>query len=121
MQPAERLPVGLAAVGEEEISEQALEIVAVVVSHVPEHGLEIPRSGRLVDRIDDLFETIGDDLVDRAPFLREIDHLVRPFEIVGAVLLADKIVHIHQKFGCGAGAAEHTRHDKNHIHEAAAE
>lgn len=66
LEPAQGLPVRARSVGEAELPEKALEIVTVVVGHIPEHGLEVPGSRRLVDRIDDLLETVGNHLIDGA-------------------------------------------------------
>ena len=49
LQPAEAVPVRSASVREAELAEEALEIVFVIVSHIPEHGLEVSGSCRLVD------------------------------------------------------------------------
>ncbi len=121
LQPAQRLPVGARAVGEAEFAEQALEVGAVVVGDVPEDGLEVAGARRLVDRVDDLLEAVGHHLVECAAAAREIDHLVRTQVVVLAVLLLHEIVEIHEEFGRGAGAAQHARHDEDHIDEAAAE
>ena len=121
LQPRQRLPVRMRTVGKYELPEQAFEVVAVVVGHVPEHGLEVARPGRLVDRVDDLFEAVGDYLVYCPAFLREVGHLVGPLVVIFAVLLLDEIVHVHQEFGRGACARKHRRHDENHVDESAAE
>ena len=121
LQPRQRLPMGFRAVREDEFPEKRLEIVAVVVGDVPEHGLEIPRPGGLVDRVDDLLEAVGDHLVDRAPFLREVDHFVGARVVILAVLLFDEIIHVHQEFGRRAGSREHRRDDEDHVDEPAAE
>ena len=67
LQPVDALPVGPSAVGEDEVAEKALEVVAVVVGDVPEHGLIVAGARRLVDGVDNLFEAVGHDLVERAP------------------------------------------------------
>ena len=121
LQPRQRFPVRLRPVGEYEFAEQAFEIVAVVIGHVPEHGLEVTRPRGLVDRVDDLFETVRNHLVDRPVLFREVDHLVRPLVVIFSVLLFDEIVHIHQELRRGAGAREHRRYDEDHVDEAAAE
>ena len=113
--------MGFRAVGEDELPEERFEIIAVVVGDVPEDGLEVAGSGGLVDRVDDLLEAVGDDLVYCAAFLRQVDYLVGTSVIVLAVLLLDKIVHVHQELGRGARAAQHARNDEDHIDETAAE
>ena len=35
--------------------------------------------------------------------------------IVGAILFADEIVHIHQELRCGTGAAEHGAYHEDHV------
>ena len=95
LEPVERIPVGFVPVRENEIAEQAFEIVFVVIGDVPEDRLEIACAGGLVDRVDDLFETVGDYLVERTLFFREVDHLVGPQEIVVSVLLPDEVVQVH--------------------------
>ena len=46
------------SIGKDELTEEAFEIIAVVVSHVPEDRLKVTRSCRLIDRIDNLFKAI---------------------------------------------------------------
>ena len=121
LQPVERIPVGPRSVGEEKVAEQALEIVAVVVGDVPENGLEVPRAGRLVDRVDDLLEAIGDDLVERTALERQVDDAIRIAVIVRAVLLPDEVVQVHQELGRRASAAEHAADDEDHVDESSAE
>ena len=41
--------------------------------------------------------------------------------VVGAKLLADEIVHVHQELGCGARTRQHAAHHEHHVDEAAAE
>ena len=121
LQPRQPLPVGARPVGETELAEERFEVVAVVVGDIPEDGLEVACAGGLVDRVDHLFEAVGDDLVDRAAVAREVDHLVGAPVVVLAELLRDEVVHVHQEFGGGAGAREHRRDDEDHVDEAAAE
>ena len=121
LEPGKRIPVRTAAVGEDEIAEDALEIEAVVVGNVPEHGLEIAGTGMLVDGIDDLLEAVGNDLVDGAAFLVQVHDLVGTLVVVFPVFLLDEIVHVHQEFRRGAGAAQHAGDDEHQVHESAAE
>ena len=95
------------SIGKDELTEEALEIVTVVVSHVPEDRLKVTRSCRLIDRIDNLFEAIGDHFVDATPFERQIGIAVGVQVIIFAIFLLDEIVHIHQELGCGTRSGEH--------------
>ena len=92
LEPTQRFPIGLRAIGEVEVSKQRLKIVAVVVGDVPEHGLVVAGTGRLVERIYDLLEAVGDDLVDGARFERMVDNFIGTFVIVLSVVLGDEIV-----------------------------
>ena len=121
LEPAQRLPVRARTVRKTELAEETLEVGAVVVGDVPEDGLEVACARGLVDRVDDLLETVGDDLVDRAAAFRKVGGVVGSQVVVLAVLLFDEIVEVHQKFGRGAGAREHRRDDEDHVDEAAAE
>ena len=120
LKPAERLPDGLGAVGETELTEEAFEVVAIVVGHIPEHRLEITCASGLVDGIDHLLETVGDHLVNGALPQGEIHHLVALFIVVVAVFLADEVVHVHQELRGGASTAEHAGDHEDHVDEAAA-
>ena len=104
LQPVQALPVRCLAVRETEVLKQALEIIAVVVTDVPEYGLEVTRTTRLVQAVNHLLEAVGDDFVYRAAFLAEIHYLVCTFVVVLAVLLLDEIVHIHKELGRSARA-----------------
>ena len=104
LEPVEAVPVRRFSVREAEILKQALEIVAVVVTDVPKNGLEIASTGRLVQAINDLLETIGNDFVNRAMFLTHVHNFVRTFVVVLSILLLDKIVHIHKELGRSARA-----------------
>ena len=66
LEPRQAVPVRFFTVREAEFSENALEIILVIVRYVPEHCLEVSCSGRLVDRIDYLLETVSDHLVYRS-------------------------------------------------------
>ena len=121
LEPVERVPVRLAAVREVEVAEEALEIIFVVVGDVPEHRLVVTCASWLVDGVNYLFEAVGDDLVEGAFSCREVDHFVSASVVVFSVFHLYEIVEIHQEFRCGAGAAQHRRHHKHHVDEAAAE
>jgi len=120
LKPAEGFPDGFRAVGEAELAEEALEIVAVVIGHVPEHRLEVACARGLVDGVDHLLEAVGDHLVDGALAGGKVHHFVALQIVVVTVFLADEIVHVHQEFRGRAGTAEHTRNHKDHVDEAAA-
>ena len=121
LEPRESVPVGLLAVGEVELAEDRLEVVAVIVGHIPEDGLIVAGAGGLVEGVDDLLEAVGDDLVDGAVLEREVDDLVGALEVVFAVLQPEEVVHVHEELGRGAGAGEHRRDHEHHVGEAAAE
>ncbi len=120
LQPAERIPDGFGAVGEAELTEETFEVVAVIVGHVPEHGLEVARTGGLVDGIDHLLKAVGDHFVDSALAQGEIHHLVAVLIVVVTVFLTDEIVHVHEEFRGGAGATEHAGDHEDHVDETAA-
>ena len=105
--------------GEAEFSEERFEIEAVVVGDVPEHRLEVAGAGGLVDGIDDLFEAIGDHLVDGALFERSIHDFIGAEVVVRAVFLLEEVAHVHQELNCGDGAAEHGADDEHHVDESA--
>ena len=113
--------MGFRTVGEDELTEQALEVVTVVVRDVPEHSLEVTRTSGLVNRIYDLLEAVGNHLVDGAMFERHIDNFVSLFVVVGTELLLDKVVHIHQELGSCARTAQHTRNDEHQVYKATTE
>ena len=50
-----------------------------------------------------------------------IGELFRMFIIILSEFFFYEIIHIHQKFRCGTGTAEHTRYDKYHVDESSAE
>ncbi len=93
----------------------------VVVGDVPENRLEVACSRGLVDGIDYLLEAVGNHLVERAAAFRQVHNFPGVPIIVVAILFSDKIIQVHQKLGCGAGTAEHTRYDEYHIDESSAE
>ncbi len=121
LQPLEAFPVGSRPVGEAELAEKAVEIRLVVVRNVPKHSLIVACAGGLVERVDNLLEAVGDDLVEGAAFEAEVNHLVGAGVVVRTVVLANEVVEIHQELGRGAGSAEHTADHKDHIDKAAAE
>ncbi|MPN37555.1 hypothetical protein SDC9_185075 [bioreactor metagenome] len=49
LKPVQRLPMRLASIREHEVLKQAIEIVTVVIRDIPENGLKVPGSGRLID------------------------------------------------------------------------
>jgi hypothetical protein len=73
-------------------------------------------------RVDNLLETVGDDLIDGALFQRQVYHVIDVFVVVLSIFFLYKVVHVHQKFRSGAGAAESMElTDEDHVDEAAAE
>ena len=121
LEPAQRFPLGLASVGEDELSEEALEVGTVVVGDVPEHRLVVARAGRLVDGVDNLLEAVADNLVDGALLCRDVNLTVGVQIVVVTVLTADEVVEVHEKLGCGARTAQHARHHEYHVDEPSAE
>ena len=121
MQPTQRVPRRLFAVGEAEIAKDTLEVVLIIIRDIPKYGLEVARSRRLIDGIDHLFEAIRNDFVHRALLLGKVYDLVGAQIEVIAVFLLEEIAHIHQKLRRGASARQHGGDDKHHIYKAAAE
>ena len=121
MQPTQRVPRRFFAVGEAEIAKDTLEVVLIIIRDIPEYGLEVARSRRLIDGIDHLFEAIRNDFVHRALLLGKVYDLVGAQIEVIAVFLLEEIAHIHQKLRRGASARQHGGDDKHHIDKAAAE
>ena len=121
LQPVERFPLGTRTIGEVEFSEEGLKIVAVVVADVPEDALEVSRSGGLIDGVDDLFETVGDNFIEGALAEASVHHFIGTKMIVVAILFGEEITHIHQKFHRGNRAAQHGTHDENHVDKSSAE
>ena len=105
LQPAKRIPVGFASVGENKVLEKAIEIILVIISHIPENCLEIAGTRRLVDGIYDLLETVCDDFIDRSLFQRQVCQFIQMFIIVLSVFQTNEIVHVHQEFRSGTCAA----------------
>ena len=104
LQPVEAIPMRFFAVREAEVLKEALEIEAVIVADVPENGLEVTCTGRLVKAINDLLEAVGDDLVNGTTTFTEIHYLIRTFVIILSVFLLNEIVHIHKELGRSARA-----------------
>ena len=119
LQPREAVPVGLAAIGEVELAEDALKIVAIVVGHIPEHGLIVAGTCGLVQRIDNLLEVVGDDLVDATFLQGEVGLLVGVLPVVLAVLITNEVVHVHEKLGRSASTGEHGADHEHHVDETA--
>ena len=107
LQPGESLPVGLRTIGEVELAEDALEVILVIVSHIPEHSLVVAGTRGLVERIHNLLEVVRDDLVDGTLLQTHVSLLVGTLVVVLAILLADEIVHVHQELRRSAGTGEH--------------
>ncbi|CDB70052.1 unknown [Bacteroides cellulosilyticus CAG:158] len=113
--------MGSVSVREDEMFEKAIEIILIIVSYIPEYCLKIPCPRRLIDGIYNLFKTIGDYFIYGPLFGGKVGKLFRMFIVILSVFFFYEIIHIHQKFRCGTGAAEHTRYDKYHIDESSAE
>ena len=75
----------------------------------------------MVDGVDDLFKTVGDDLVEGALTFGEVHHFIGTEVIVFAIFLLQEVAHIHQEFHCGTSTAEHRAYDEHHVDETAAE
>ena len=60
---------------EKEVSEERFEVELVVVRYVPEHSLIVSGTRWLVERVDNLLEEVGDNLVDGALFQAQVHHL----------------------------------------------
>ena len=121
LQPRYAFPVGLRTVWEIEVSEERFKIEFVVVRYVPEHSLIVSCACWLVERVDNLLEEVGYNLVDGALFQAQVHHLFGVLPVVFAVFLLYEVVHIHQKLGCCARSCQHTRYHEHHIDEASAE
>ena len=121
MQPTQCVPRRFFAVGEAEIAKDTLEVVLIIIRDIPEYGLEVASSRRLIDGIDHLFEAIRNDFVHRALLLGKVYDLVGAQIEVIAVFLLEEVAHIHQKLRRGASARQHGGDDKHHIDKTAAE
>ena len=121
LQPRYAFPVGLRTVREKEVSEERFEVELVVVRYVPEHSLIVSGTRWLVERVDNLLEEVGDNLVDGALFQAQVHHLVGVLPVVLAVFLLYEVVHVHQELGCCTCTGEHARYHEHHVDEAAAE
>ena len=77
-------------------------------------------AARLVDGIDNLFETVGNHLVNRPLPYRQIHNTIRFLVVVGTIFQSQKIVQVHQKFRRGAGSAQHAGNHENHVYETSA-
>ena len=75
----------------------------------------------MVERVDDLLEAVGDNLVDGAWFQRVVDDFVGALVVVFAVVEADEIVHVHQELRRGAGTRQLRGDHEHHVDEPAAE
>ena len=101
--------------------EKTVEVILVIVCHIPENGLEISCTSRLVNGVYHLLEAVRDYLVYGPLSRGKVHHLFGMQVVVLAIFLTNKIVHVHQEFRCGTSAAQHARHDKYHIDETTAE
>ena len=119
LQPRETVPVGLAAIGEVELAEDALKIVAIVVGHIPEDSLVVAGTCGLVQGVDNLLEVVGDNLVDATFLQGEVGLLVGMLPVVLAVLITNEVVHIHQELRRSASTSEHRADHEHHVDETA--
>ena len=104
LEPVEAIPMRCLTIREAEVLEEGLEIIAVVVTDIPEYGLEVTCTGGLVETVYDLLEAVCNDLVDRATLETEIYDFVGTLVVVLTKLLLNEIVHIHKELGCSARA-----------------
>ena len=91
-------------VREAEVTKDRVEIVTIVVTDVPENGLEVTSTCRLVDGVNNLLEAVCDDFVQRTVFETQINNFVSTFVVILTILLLNEVVHIHQEFRCSASA-----------------
>ena len=108
-------------VREAEVTEDRVEVVTVVVTDVPENGLEVASACRLVDGVNDLLEAVGDDFVQRTFLEAEVHHFVSAFVVILTVFLLDEVVEIHQELRRSACSGKHRANHEDHVHETAAE
>ena len=95
LKPRKALPVRLRTIGEVEITKDALEIVLIVLCDIPKYCLVVTSTCRLVQRIDNLLEIVSDDFVYCTLLKTEISLIIRTLVVVQAILLTDKIIHVH--------------------------
>ena len=101
LQPGHRLPLHFCAIWEYEIREHTIKIRLVEVCAVPEDGLEITSSGRLIQRIDDLLKLVSNNLVDTAMTIGKINYLICVQVIIVAIVLADEVIKIRDELRGG--------------------
>ena len=87
-------------VREAEVTEDRVEVVTVIVTDVPENGLEVTSTGRLVDGVNDLLEAVGNNFVQRTFLQAEIHHFVGTFIVILTIFLLNEVVEIHEKLRC---------------------
>ena len=121
LQPVQTLPVRSLTVRETEVLKQTLEIITVVVTDVPEYGLEVTRTARLIQTVHYLLEAVGNNLVNRATFQTHVYYFVGAFVVIVTVFLLNEIVHIHKELRRSARTRKHGRNHEHHVDEAAAE
>ena len=101
--------------------EKTVEVISVIICHIPKNGLEISCTGRLVDGVDHLLEAVRDYLVYCPLSGGKVHHLFGMQVVVLAIFLTNKVVHVHQEFRCGTSATQHGRYNKHHIDKTTAE
>ena len=121
LEPVERLPLRRRSVREAELAEHALKVVLVEVADVPEHGLVTPVARRHIHRVDNLLEVIVDDLDQSALLDIVLHNVIEVFEVVVAVVLADKVIQIHKELRSRYRAHELGRNRIDKVDELSAE
>ena len=117
LQPREAFPNGFGAIREDEIAKHAIEIGMVIVSDVPEDGLEAACGGGLVEGIDDLLKDVGDDLVDGAMTVGIIDDFIGVQIVVISVFLADEVVEVEPYFRGGDSSKKLRRNGEYEVYK----
>ena len=117
LQPRETIPVGLRAIGEVELAEDALEVILVIVGYVPEYGLIVAGTSRLVQRVNNLLEIVGYHLIDGTLLQAHICLLVGTLPIVQTILLTNKVVHVHQELWSSASTTQHRANHEDHVNK----
>ena len=121
LQPVEGLPFRSRSVREAEVTEHALEVVAVKVTYVPKNGLIATVACRHVHRVHNLLEVVVDDLHEGALLGIHFHDVVQVLEVIVTVVLADEIVQVHQELRSGHRSHELGGDGINEVDELAAE
>ena len=78
-------------------------------------------SGRHIHRMNNLLETIINDLSERPLFACVFDNFIQTLKIILSVVLLYEIVKVHEVFRSGYGAEELTTNGIHQIYELSAE